>query len=203
MHRTKRVDCLDSLIRLDEIRSVTSLITKAPHYNGRMIVITLNHSHNTLDMSMFKVRIVRKGFLAITHSVRLHICLIHNIYAIAVTKRIPERVIRIVTCADGIDVELLHDPDITNHILLAHDISLIWVHLMSVHTLDEHRLTIDLKIDTLNAYVAEADLDISPLCLALLIICCKSEGIEPRLFCRPLLDLRNSERICQHIVSSL
>ena len=45
--------------------------------------------------------------------------------------------------SNGIDVELLHDFNVLNHALGGHHIATIGIHLMSIGTLDEHRLAIN------------------------------------------------------------
>ena len=62
------------------------------------------------------------------------------------------------TCSYGIDVELLHDHDILDHVRLAYDITLIWIHFVAVDTLDKHRLTVHQKLTVLDFDISEADL---------------------------------------------
>ena len=108
---------------------------------------------------------------------RLHVGLIHDINTVAVTERIPERIVRIMAGSDRIDIKLFHDLDITDHILLRNHISIIRIHLMSVDTLDEHRLAVHLEIGTLNADIAETDLKTCLLSLSLLVVSSEFEII--------------------------
>ena len=87
---------------------------------------------------------------------RLDVRLIHDINSILVTERVPERVVRIVACTHCIDVQLLHDQDILDHVSLGHDISLVRVHLMPVRSLYEDRLSVYKKLASLYADIPES-----------------------------------------------
>ena len=58
-----------------------------------------------------------------------------------------------------IDVQLFHDSDILNHALHAQYVTSVRVHLMTVGTLDKHRLTIDKELLVLDFHLAETYLD--------------------------------------------
>ena len=203
MNRALRIKSLCHVIGLDEVWSVAGLVSKTPHYHGRMIIVTLDHSLNPFDMSCLIGRIIGKRLLAIAHSVRLDVRLIQDIKSIAVAERVPERVIRIVTGTYSIDIQLFHYLNITNHIRLGNHISLIRIHFMPVDTLDEHRLAIHLELTTLDADISEADGNACPLCPALPVEGCEPEVIEPWCLGRPLKHLRNLECIGKQSVSPL
>ena len=73
------------------------------------------------------------------------------------------------TSADSIDVKLLHDLNIPDHISLRYYISLIWVQFMSVRAFDQDRLAVYEKLRISDAYIPETDLNGSRLGLALLV----------------------------------
>ena len=165
-----------------------------------MVEVSLNDSADTLQVSQFVIRIIRKRFLAVTHTMRLDVRLIHDIKAITVTEGIPHRVIRIMACTDSIDIQAFHNLDILNHICFRHYISLIWVHFVPVGSLDEDRLAVHQKLSVADFHIPEAELQGSCFCLALVIervrIICfvKSryiECIKPRSFRTPLLYIWN------------
>ena len=102
-------------------------------------------------------------------------------------------------CPYSIDIELLHDHDILDHIRLAHHISLIWVHLMTVRTLDKDRLAVHEKLAFLDLHISETELKESNFCHTLIIksrriICfiksCDIKSIKPRGFSCPLFHSR-------------
>ena len=89
---------------------------------------------------------------------RLNISLIDNIKSIFVTERIPERIVRIMAGTDSIHIELLHDKDILNHISFTEDITFVRVHLMSVHSLYKHWLSVHKELSINNFNVSETHL---------------------------------------------
>ena len=125
------------------------------------------------------------AFVAISESVGLLIGLSTHIYAIFVAEVIPNRVVRIVTCSNSIDIETLHETDVFYHAFTRYYISSIRIHLMTVGTLDKYWLAIDEHLGILYLYLAETYLlgyYLSP------ILCC-CEGIEIWLLCTPLIGI--------------
>ena len=167
-----------------------------------MIVIPPDHSAYSLKMSGLESRIIGKRLLAISHSVRLDVGLIDDIQSITVAKRIPERVVRIMTCTYCIDVQLLHYLNITYHVRFRHNISLIRIHLMTVDTLDKDRLSVDLELAVFNADIPETHFQSCLLSLSLLVIGSQRQSIEPRSLGCPLLHLRDGTDICNDIVTA-
>ena len=159
LYRTRLIHLLDHIISLSEILTITCLISHTPHNDRRMVEVSPYHSLHSLKMSILKIRIMCKRSFLISHSVRFDVRLIHDIDAVSVTQSIPQRIIRIVTSSDSIDIELLHYPDITDHIFLCNHIALVRIHLMPVGTLYKDRLAIHKKKTILDAYVTEADID--------------------------------------------
>ena len=78
-----------------------------------------------------------------------------HVDAVLVAQVVPDGVIRIVACADGIDVQTLHDLYVLNHALAAHHIAPIGVKLMAVCTLDENGLAVDKQLSVLDFNLAE------------------------------------------------
>ena len=60
------------------------------------------------------------------------------------------------TGAHSIHIELLHHEHILEHTLSGDIVAPIWVHLVSISTLDEDRLTIDEELTTRDTYISEA-----------------------------------------------
>ena len=135
-----------------------------------MIEITLNHSPDPFEMRLLIIGVMSKRLFAIAHSVRLDIRFIYHIKSIFVAERIPERVVRVMACPYSIDIELLHDHDILDHIRLAHDISLIWIHLVTVGTLDQDRLAVHEKLTVLNGHIPETYVHLGHFCQTVLVI---------------------------------
>ena len=144
------------MIPLDEVLTISGLVSKAPDDYRRMVEVTLNHSPDPLEVSILIICVMSKRLFAIAHSVRLDIRFIYHIKSIFVAERIPERIVRIMTCPYSIDIELLHDHDILDHICLAHHISLIRVHLVAIGALDEDWLSVHEKLSVLYSHIPKA-----------------------------------------------
>ena len=52
LNRSRRVHLLYKLIGLNEIRTVTSLVSKAPYDDGRVIEVSLHHPAHSFEMSL-------------------------------------------------------------------------------------------------------------------------------------------------------
>ena len=90
---------------------------------------------------------------------RFDIRLIHDIDSVFVAQRVPARVIRIMGCSHGIDIQFFHYADVTDHLLLGDDIASMSCHLVSVCTLDENRLAIDEKLTSAHLDSPESETD--------------------------------------------
>ena len=124
-----------------------------------MVEVALYRSADSLKMSKLKLHVLCKGMLSVPHSMRLNISLCNHIKTIFVTQRIPERIVRIVTCSYRIHIKLLHDKDILYHVGLTYHIAFIRVDLMPVHTFDEYWLAIYKKLTSNYFHITETNLD--------------------------------------------
>ena len=77
-----------------------------------MIEITLQVPTIALEVSQCEIGVLGQCMLAISATMRLHICFCHEIDAIAVTQVIPAGIVGIMTGAYGVDIVLFHDADI-------------------------------------------------------------------------------------------
>ena len=102
-----------------------------------------------------KERSCRGSIVAITKSVTLLIGFCTHVYSILIAEVIPLWVVGIVGCAHGVDIELLHAPNILNHTLTTHHIAAIGVELVAVHALDEYRLTVDEQLAVAYLHTSE------------------------------------------------
>ena len=154
-------------------------------------------------MGMLIVRIPRETGISVTHSVRLDVGLIHHIESIPVTEVIPLRGIRVVTCADSIYIQLLHDEDVLDHIFTGDHISPVGADLMSVRTLDEDRPAVDQELSVLHTDIPEAHAEGSRFSLSLPVEGSHLQGVEPRSLCSPLLNIIHSQACADHRQTSV
>ena len=85
------------------------------------------------------------------------VCLADHVDAVAVAELVHVGVIGIVTCAQGIDIPLLHQPDVSLHAFAAYHIPSSRINLMTVHALDEHGLAVYQQLVSANLYLPESD----------------------------------------------
>ena len=151
-----------------------------------MIEVSGNIPLIPFEMGLFVKREFGEALLFISHSVRLQVGFGDNIQAVSVTQFVPVRVIRIVACAYGIDVHLFHPQDILTHPFPGYHVASVRVHLMSVHSLEKHRLSVYehpgiFKFDFPETYPDRDDFLSSP------VFCRGGQCIEIRCFRRPLV----------------
>ena len=141
--------------------------------------------HNLLG----KERTARYSILAVTKAVAFLISLSNNVESILVAKVVPNRVVRIVTSTHSIDIQPFHQFNVLKHTLTCHNITTVWVHLMTVSSLEENRLTIDQYLCILYFNLAETNLEWDSLdsLARLSILYINIEVIEVRSLSRPLL----------------
>ena len=159
LNRTTLVLTLDPLVSLQEVIAHHGLVTHAPCYDRRMIEehrhIVLVALHNLLG----KHRFLGSCIIAIQETVTLLVSLGNHIDTILIAEFVPAWIIRIVAGADCVDIQALHNLDVLNHALHAQYVTSVWVNLMTVGTLDKHRLTIDKELLVLDFHLAETYLD--------------------------------------------
>ncbi len=80
-----------------------------------------------------------------------------DIESVFVAQLVPTRVVGIVACAHGIDVQPLHYLYVLYHTLHTNHISAIWIKLMTVGSLDQHRLSVDKQLPASYLDIAESD----------------------------------------------
>ena len=69
LHRTSRIKSLHKIITLMEVRTVSSLVSKAPDDYRRMVAVSLDSSLDTLKMCVLIGRILSESSISIAHSV--------------------------------------------------------------------------------------------------------------------------------------
>ena len=69
LDRTTAVIRLDPVIYFLEIGTVSSLISHTPDDDGRMVIVTVNHTLVTHEVHIEEVLTRRQSFFTVTHSV--------------------------------------------------------------------------------------------------------------------------------------
>ena len=159
LHRATRVLALDPLVGIEEVVTHHGLVAQTPSHDGWMVVEVGYIVLVALQYLLGKHRFLGCGIVLIAETVALLVSLSYHIETILIAEVIPTWIIRIVASTNGVDVQTLHNLDVLDHALHADVVACIRIHLMTVRTLDEHRLTIDQELFVLDFHLAEAHLD--------------------------------------------
>ena len=142
-----------------------------------MVDVTEDHPLVPDEVGRLVIRPVGKRLLAVTHSVRFNVALVHQIDSVLVAERKPDRIVRIVASADSIDIQLLHYADIPNHVSFGYHISLVRIHFMAVCPFDEDRFAVYEQLGVLDFNRPEAESHIRRLRKILPAECFNPKGI--------------------------
>jgi hypothetical protein len=90
-------------------------------------------------------------------TMRLNVGFVHNVEPMLVAELVPTWVVRVVSIPHRVEVPLLQQPQVPEHVLFRQRFPLGWVQLMHVSASHNHRLAIDAELTTRNVYVAETN----------------------------------------------
>ena len=142
LNGTSVVQCLDGMVGILEVVTMTTFVTHAPEDDRGVILLNLHVAYVALNDSLAEVGVLCQTSSVVTHTMTLKVGLCTNVDTILVTQVIEIWVARIVAGTYGIDVELLHGENVVQHTLSAHYITTIGVYLMTVGTLNQDGLTV-------------------------------------------------------------
>ena len=146
LDRPGRVEGLDPIVAGCEVLPVTCFVAHAPYDHGRMVYVAHHHPLVTDQMGGLEIGTVGEGLLPIAHPMGFDVGLVDHIEPVLVTEGKPERVIRVVACTHGVDVQFLHDADIPEHLGLRNHVSSFRTDLVPVRPLYEDRLAVDKQL---------------------------------------------------------
>ena len=134
LHGAHLVISLDPVVALLKVRTVAGLVAQAPDNDAGVVFQRHDVCLVTLQVHQLVVLTLGQRSLAVAHAVTLDVGLGRHVEPVLVAQVVPAGVVRIVTCPHGVDVELLHNPDVLNHALHAHHVAAVGVQLVAVHT---------------------------------------------------------------------
>ncbi|CAB4633392.1 unannotated protein [freshwater metagenome] len=120
--------------------AVSRFIAETPDNDARMIAITFNHSRNSRKPCGRESWVVTQTGI---EGMALNIRLINDIQAVFIAQVIKTMVVGIMRCSHGIDIGMFHRHDVLAHIFNRHCFTSIRVMIVTIHTHDGDRLTID------------------------------------------------------------
>ena len=149
------------------------------------MTIALHHAGHALAHGGQPARIVSKAAHR-HHAMGFDIGLVNDVQPVAIAKPVPQRMVRIVRAANGVEVVLLHDLDIAAHRRFVHHLAVFRVMLVPVNPADQQRFTVELQQAVADFNPAEADIAGFRLKhVALRIQKRDRQTIEFRGFCTP------------------
>ena len=170
------------------------LVAHRPEDHAGAVLVTLHKGHlavgdagsKEVHFGVFPPQIVlMRAAMPLGRAVRFHVGLVHDVKAEGVAKQIEFGAVGVVRGADGIDVQLLHQAKIEEHILARDGRARAAVELVAVDALELDGLAVDAKDLAVDRNLAEADLLGNDLPVR-----ADGEGIERGILGRPGTDTR-------------
>ena len=150
------------------IRTASRLVTQRPHEHRRMVPVSYSHSYHSLHEWINPLRSV--GQIA-SLMMSFKISLIHYVYTILIAQFIEIRVVRIVRCADCIEVITLHKQNVFEHLITCNGLSSGLAMVMAVYTNEFNRSVIHQNLITCYFNIPEPYLITSRIHHVALFVC--------------------------------
>ena len=115
VNRTRRVELVDPFLHGSEVLRVGSLVAHRPVDHRRMVELVVHVVHVALHYLLGEEVGCCDSVAIVEEAVTLLVGLSAYIYTIFVAKLVEVRVVRVVACAHGVHVELLHQLHVLNH----------------------------------------------------------------------------------------
>lgn len=134
------------VVGIVEILRVFGFVTQTPYYHAGVVIVQgdvmLVALHNLLCEEWGS----GDGILAISESMTFLVGLSNEVEAVLVAEVVPARIIGIMACAYGVDIEALHNFNVLNHTLEGYVVTTVGVHFVAVGALDEYWLSVDKQL---------------------------------------------------------
>ena len=189
MRRTCLVEILNGLSHIFEVLTTARLIAKRPHKDTHMVAHPPDVVLRTFHHSMTEQRYAGEFLVGMT----LHVSLGKDIESVFVAKVVEYRIVRIVRCTHGIDVQPLHGLDVLFYLLIADGTSVHRREIMTVHPMKHHTLAVNGQSAVLAyLHLAKAHLRTSHIQhLVSIILQGDYQVVEVRSLCAPQLWSRD------------
>ena len=120
-----------------------------------MIFISFHHVLYSVHMSGIPFRKVRYIARTISQSMRLLICLIHQIDSVLVAQLIPQCRLRIVRCTHGINIQFFHQLYIAHHHLAVYNLPCLIIIFVQIDSFKVHLFAINKDLRIFDFYFTE------------------------------------------------
>ena len=164
----------------------STFVAETPEDDAGMILVALHERDGSVHVSILPCRVFTHVMVGIAIAMALLVGLVHDIHAIAVAEFVEIGTVRVVACAQEVDVGTLHE----SYVLLVGGVvdipSCARMVVVSVDTLQLHVLPVDLEYlaHDLRALHSEMVVEVLGRC-ASLVSQFHAEGVEMRLGSRP------------------
>ena len=138
MHHTV-VQSLYRLICVAQVAAVAALVSGGPEYDARVVAVAQHHAHIAVDEHRRPRCVACKSLIVVA----LNVSLVHAVKPVVVEHGVHLGLARVVAGAHGVDVRLLHERYVLQHCRHINGASLLRMGVLSVHSLEEHALSVD------------------------------------------------------------
>ncbi len=184
---TTRQESLHAVVGGLEVDTTTALIAQRPEDDARVIAVTQHHALSAVHICGFPCGVIREALIIVA----LHVSLVHAVESIVVKHGIHLRLARIVACADGVDISLLHQDHVTQHGRHVDGMAIERMDVLSVDTLAEYALAIDQHLPVgIDAHVTETVFGGEYHLLAVVALLLDDDSVEIRILGAPWMQTR-------------
>ena len=180
-----RQQTLHAVVCSLEVAAAASLVAERPEHHARVVAVAQHHACRAVYVCSLPRRHVRDALVAVT----LHVSLVHAVESVVVEHGVHLRLARIVRCAHGVYVGLLHQLHVAQHRLHVDGVTKERMDVLRVHTLEVNTLAVNVDEVALLLHGAEAVLRREHHLLAAVVQLAYDDGVEPRVLRRPELHV--------------
>ena len=156
VERTRRIGFTDPAGERGVIGAVAGFVAERPDDDRRVVAVARHQVDDAVEVGFAPARV---GAHVVEEGVVFNVRFIENVETELVAEVVEFRSIGIVARADGVDVELLHENQVTAHRFDREGASRARIVLVAVHPLDQNRLAVDQQFAAADLHAAESDFE--------------------------------------------
>ena len=182
VNRARVVEFNGVVVAISKVFTVSSFISQAPHDDGGVVEVAFHQSVYAINEGGYPTFEVGDALVSVVFEVSF----VAGVQTIVVVHRIHARIVGIVRGANGVDVVLLHQQDVAEHRFVRHRATKFGIGVLTVYSLQQDALSVNIEQRTLKFYFAEANFCTpSHLFCTVTIALHEAHGVELRSFSRP------------------
>ena len=142
-NRPRRIGGPDPVGGAVEDEPVAGLVSERPDDDRRVVAVALDHSPGAVEMRFEPLRPPgERDAGLVTHPVGLDVRFVHHVEAVLVGQLVEPGNVGVVGRADGVDVQLLHPPDVFEHQILVYHVPLFGMVFVPIHAPQHQRTAV-------------------------------------------------------------